>query len=261
MMGYATRTAPTKPARSMTAASSGRALRIAEAGDGWLVAEKPAGISVHNDPGTDLRALLADRVAKDPVLRRRVDFDPAWGFHAVGRLDKEADGLILCAWRPEVFAALSAQYAGRETGKTYLVLVHGCLGDGRDGLSWNWPLSAGAAGRRDPAGRPPRVDCRTEVEILEQGRDVTLIRCRPHTGRQHQIRRHAALSGHPVAGDRRYGPPRAAEDLERRFGFARIGLHARSLTFTPPGAGRPITVESAAVPPIFETLLESGAEV
>jgi len=235
---------------------AGALLRIARVGDGWLVAEKPAGVSVHNDPGGDLRALLAARAGADPALRGCVDFDPAYGFHAVGRLDKAADGLVLCAWRPAVFAALSAQYAERETGKTYLVLVHGRLVEpGRGGLHWTRPLSPGAAGRRHPAGRPPRVDCRTDVEILERGGSFTLVACRPHTGRKHQIRRHAALAGHPVAGDRRYGPPRAADDLERRFGFARIGLHARALTFAAPETGETLTVESTGVPVIFGRLL------
>ena len=232
-------------------------IRIAAVGDGWLAVEKPAGISVHNDPGGDLRSQLAARVAADPDLRRRIDFDPDYGFHAVGRLDKAADGVVLCAWRPKAFAALSAQYAQRETAKTYLVLLYGRLA-GAGAIEWTWPLSQGAGGRRDPAGRPPRVDCRTDTTILEQGRFFTLIECRPHTGRKHQIRRHAALAGHPVAGDRRYGSSQAADRLVRRCGFDRIGLHARALSFTPPGADRAVTVESGGVPASFAALLKAG---
>ena len=235
-------------------------IRITAVGDGWLAVEKPAGVSVHNDPGGDLRWRLAAQVAADANLRRRIDFDPGYGFHAVGRLDKAADGVVLCAWRPEVFAALSAQYAARQTAKTYLVLLYGRLGSDaapRTAIEWTWPLSQGAGGRRHPAGRPPRIDCRTDVTNLEQGRCFTLIECRPHTGRKHQIRRHAALAGHPVAGDRRYGPAEAADRLAARCGFDRIGLHAWALRFTPPGADRAVTVKSGGMPASFAALLKA----
>jgi len=237
-------------------------IRLVAIGDGWLVVEKPPGVSVHNEPGRDLRSQIALQVAGDHRLNRQIAFHPGYGFNAVGRLDREADGLVLLAWRPEVFAALSAQYAGRSTGKSYVVLLHGRPGGGRcaaGGLQWTRPLSQEAGGRRSPAGAPPRVECRTEVRVLESGGDFTLVECRPHTGRKHQIRRHAALAGHPVAGDRRYGSIEAADRLQRRYGFDRIGLHARRLTFRPPETDTPITVETGAVPPSFSLVLGGSA--
>ena len=49
--------------------------------------------------------------------------------------------------------------------------------------------------QRGPCGR-----------VIETFRDLSLVRVRPHTGRTHQIRVHAAHIGHPVIGDPTYGP-------------------------------------------------------
>lgn len=236
-------------------------IRILKIGAGWLVAEKPAGMSIHNDPGHDLQSsLLASLVSSDNIPRGRVDVDPAYGFHAVGRLDKEADGLVLAAWRPQVFAALSEQYAEHETGKSYFLVLYGGLETDTgqpDGLQWCWPLSKQAGGRRSPAGKPPRITCQTTVNILKNTRYFTLVQCRPQSGRKHQLRRHAALAGHPVAGDRRYGSTEAADRLKRFYGFDRIALHANSLTFTPPESSHAITVETDGIPASFATLLNA----
>ena len=44
-------------------------LEILAAGKGWLAVDKPAGISVHNDPGKDLCALSTDRLRTDADLK------------------------------------------------------------------------------------------------------------------------------------------------------------------------------------------------
>jgi 23S rRNA-/tRNA-specific pseudouridylate synthase len=46
------------------------------------------------------------------------------------------------------------------------------------------------------------------------------------SGRKHQIRRHAKLSGHAVVGDARYGSKRAADYLKKNFAFDRLALCA-----------------------------------
>jgi 23S rRNA pseudouridine955/2504/2580 synthase len=53
------------------------------------------------------------------------------------------------------------------------------------------------------------------------------------TGRTHQIRVHAQASGHPVAGDEKYGE-REFNRRMREFGLRRLFLHASSVALTLP---------------------------
>jgi 23S rRNA-/tRNA-specific pseudouridylate synthase len=91
---------------------------------------------------------------------------------------------------------------------------------------------------------------------VELGPHYSLAACRPLTGRKHQIRRHAALAGHPVVGDRRYGTTRALRFVRNR-GFTRLALHAHGLRFVPPGGDAPVLVQTADLPRELRALLDS----
>jgi len=83
-----------------------------------------------------------------------------------------------------------------------------------------------------------------------------MVEIEPLTGRKHQIRRHAKISGHPVVGDARYGSMRSVNYLRRNFAFARLALHARALTFHLPEGKDPETVETMEIPHPIQALFE-----
>jgi 23S rRNA pseudouridine955/2504/2580 synthase len=77
----------------------------------------------------------------------------------------------------------------------------------------------------------------------------SLMKIRLITGRTHQIRVQASESGHPVAGDRRYGD----EVFNRKmkvFGLKRMFLHAASLSFPHPDNDKEFMIE----PPLDDDL-------
>ncbi|MFO7715806.1 RluA family pseudouridine synthase [Desulfosarcina sp.] len=235
------------------------ALRIAlvACGTGWLVVEKPCGMSIHNDPGGDLCSLTLTAVRKGhlPAVGRNV---PA--IHAVHRIDRDTSGLVLLAGDPEKLAFFGGQFAAGTVGKHYLALVHGRLEGlhgSSDGSEWDWPLTAEAAGRNDPAGKGKRMPCTTRWRTLAHSLHYSLVACEPLTGRKHQIRRHAKLAGHPIVGDRRYGSGRALVFLRRHSDFSRLGLHAHALTLCLPGAVEPTTFMSGGLPDQMRLLLET----
>lgn len=213
-------------------------------GEGWMVVEKPAGISIHNEPGRDLITLMAPHVVADG----------GFGIHAVHRLDRETSGIILLAYRRAVFEALSREFAAGRVIKEYWAVAHGHLPLEEEGC-WDWPLNPNEGGRSDPQGRGDRVACITHFSAIRHSPHYSMLRCRPATGRRHQIRRHAALAGHPVVGDRRYGSLRACRFLESKLGFSRLGLHSAALTIRMPGQNEPRHFASAKLPKELEELL------
>jgi RluA family pseudouridine synthase len=229
---------------------------IVGCGIGWLVVEKPAGISVHNEPGRDLCSLLGARLRAQPENLPDPGFDPSFGLHAVHRLDRETSGLLLLACRRDVFESLSREFQQSRVEKEYLALVHGTIPAESEG-TWDRPLSRSAGGRNDPQGRAPHMPSLTRFRSISSGRRYTLLECRPLTGRQHQIRRHASLAGHAVLGDRRYGSPRACRYLAEHHNFTRLALHAAALTVRVPETETPRRFEARGLPEAIRALLEN----
>jgi RluA family pseudouridine synthase len=228
-------------------------------GPGWLVVEKPAGMSVHNDPHQDLCAVLSDYLLMDHALAGEFGFDATYGLHAVHRLDKETSGVILLACRREVAQHLASQFSQGQVIKHYLALVHGSVAQPRDEGLWQWPLTPKAAGRRNLQGHDPRFASQTRYRALQYSAHYTLLACQPLTGRTHQIRRHAALAGHPVVGDRRYGSQRACRYVARHDNFTRLALHCHSLRVNPPGSREFLIFESAGFPSEIQKLIDGDS--
>ena len=107
-------------------------------------------------------------------------------------------------------------------------------------------------------GKPSRTD----YVVVRRSELLTLVRCFPRTGRQHQIRVHLAALGHPILCDRLYGDPSpvtagmlagAAAGADRVI-LDRLALHAERLTITHPVTGERMTFE-APLPACLSTLL------
>jgi 23S rRNA-/tRNA-specific pseudouridylate synthase len=231
-------------------------MAVVACGPRWLVVDKPCGLSIHNDPGRDLcsLALAAVRAGRLPAMDRDVST-----LHAVHRIDRETSGIVLLASDPETLAFFGGQFAQRSVHKRYLAVIHGAIEAPLPDPAWrewNWPLTAGAAGRNDPMGKGQRMPCITRWRVLEHRPRYSLIECEPLTGRKHQIRRHAKLAGHPVVGDPRYGSARSLEYLGRHRDFHRLGLHAHALTIRLPGQATDTTFESGGLPEAMRQLLE-----
>jgi RluA family pseudouridine synthase len=230
------------------------------AGKGWLVVDKPAGMSVHNESGRDLCSLVSAFVQKETTIRGQIDFDPGFGIHPVHRIDKETSGVMLLAVNREMFRFLSNQFESRQVKKRYVAIVHGRLENpqGEDVWgTWSWALARTAGGRDNPEGSGDRQESLTKYRVLGHSAHYSMIEIELLSGRTHQIRRHAKLSGHPVVGDARYGSTRAINYLKRNRAFDRLALHARALTFRLSGGNESKTVETPTIPKQMLDLFEN----
>ena len=229
-------------------------------GKGWLVVDKPAGMTVHNEPGRDLCSLTSAFIQMETTIRRQLEMDPDFGVNPVHRLDKETSGVLLLAVTREMFRFFSRQFESHHVKKRYVAILHGRLEnpDGNDPWgTWRWALAKTAGGRHNPEGAGHLQDSQTRYRVIDHSAHYTMVEIELLSGRTHQIRRHAKLSGHPVVGDARYGSKRAVNYLKRNYAFDRLALHARALTLQLSGGKEPETVETPAIPSSMQQLFEN----
>ena len=203
-----------------------------------LVLNKRAGIVVHPVGRHQLTSLLSAlharyRDAADPA-RDRVP-------HLCHRIDKDTSGVFLVAFGEAWKADVSLQFERREVAKEYLALVHGvpAPGEGAIDAPLLYEQDAWPRVRVDPAGQASRTRWRVEERL----RDAALVRYFPETGRMHQIRVHAAHSGHPLLCDEAYGGRGPVGDAGAPV-LSRCALHAARLTLRHPGTGKTVTFEA-----------------
>jgi len=233
-----------------------------------LVVDKPAGLPVHPTARYFHHTLTA-------VLRERQPEGEKWDI--AHRLDRETSGLLVCGKRPEVTRALKDLFARPgAVQKEYLALVHGW--PERDEFHIDLPLALldhplkvkmGVVEDGKPAETRVRVEARLSRDVPWRGPELALVRCWPLTGRQHQIRVHLAAIGHPVVGDKIYGPSdryfvdfaegRLSDEARAELILDRHALHAAALTFPHPTTGERLRVEAPLPPDMAELALEDAS--
>jgi 23S rRNA-/tRNA-specific pseudouridylate synthase len=216
----------------MILANQSDTILILDCCPGWIAVDKPCGISVHNDPGKDLVSIVSARFHSDNQLVRRMNARPGSKLHPVHRLDKETSGVILMTCNEQTARQLAEQFTNHTVKKKYTALIHGVINTPLPPCGyhhWSMPLSKKAAGRRDPKGKKPWVTCETRYRVIETSVHYSLIDIDLISGRKHQIRRHAKLSGHPVTGDVRYGSKKSIDYLKNKCAYHHLGLHCRSI--------------------------------
>jgi 23S rRNA pseudouridine1911/1915/1917 synthase len=231
-----------------------------------LVVDKPPMLAVHptarHHRATVIKLLQARRPDEFFSLIHRIDRETS-GILMIGR-SLEADRAFKRYLEDRSIAAAkpgSAASQGLEVRKTYLAITWGVPRGGVIDL----PIE------RDPEN-PLRVkmrlaprgglESRTSVEVLAEIDGYALVACELLTGRQHQIRIHLSAIGHPVVGDKLYGPDermlaRAADheltDEDRaRLELPRHALHAHRYRLPHAMTGAELDLVSPLPPDLVE---------
>lgn len=215
----------------------------------WIVVNKPAGMSVHNAP-TDSGFDVIQ------ILKKQLKPGTFTDIHPVHRLDKETSGLLLIALNSKAAKELAEQFQDRSCEKTYFAVLRGALPVSENWQSWNMAISDKSEGRKNPQGlSKDRVEARTDFKVVKASPYLSLIEVKLMTGRQHQIRKHAAIVKHNILGDGRYGDPKHNERMAKIYGTDRMFLHASRLKIKTDGKEQ---VFEAPLPPDFENLFKQN---
>lgn len=239
--------------------------KIIDETDDYAVVDKPPFLLIHPTKPDGTRTLWQE-------LRGLFAFEIAAGGQVsiMNRLDRETSGLVLVAKKADVARRFGILMQRRQLKKEYLAIVWGwpvwqsktvnapLVRQGKYQQSAIWlkqtihPGGAPAqtefhverrfvpsAARARPEPVLSQAEGGAPRESVRPADRFSLIRAIPHTGRTHQIRVHLASIGHPIVGDKIYGPDEQlylrfietgwTSALERQLLLPRHALHSARL--------------------------------
>ena len=212
-----------------------------------LVVNKPADLVCHPTKGDELSSLIArmrrhlgdgavprmvnrlDRetsgvvlAAKDSATARELgrlwEASTIVAATPIGTMNPEAPSSPASQREKTVSSVTDGSWEGRKVHKEYLAIVQGHVAEeaGSIDAALGEDLTSPVAIKNcvTASGQSARTDFQTLRRFSRDGADYSLLRVTPKTGRKHQIRIHLAHVGHPVLGDKIYGPD---EQIYLRF--------------------------------------------
>ena len=172
---------------------------------------------------------------KDSLLSRLIPAFP--NAAAVHRLDLDTSGVMVVPKTKDTLSILGRTFQSRAVQKTYHALVWGAVETQAGEI--DFPLMA------DWENRPKQKVCLTNgkpsltrYEVVDYGKNCTLLRLTPVTGRSHQLRLHLKEIGHPIMGCDMYAHDEALRASPRLL------LHATSLAFLHPATNTTLSAFS-----------------
>lgn len=209
--------------------------RVIYEDENFLAIDKPAGLLTHPTASSKEDTLVDWTLKRYPEIKKVGDPDRPGIVH---RLDRDTSGIILVSRNQKYFEYLKNLFQARAIRKTYRALVYGRVMPKKGIIEKEIKVKSGTTKRTVFKGRSEKAAV-TEYKALKHFALIlpnglkshfSWLEVSPLTGRTHQIRVHLASIGHPVVGDKLYGPKKPKEvqlpNINRQM------LHAYSLEFS-----------------------------
>jgi 23S rRNA pseudouridine1911/1915/1917 synthase len=215
--------------------------------DDLIVINKPAGLVVHPGAGHREHTLVNALLHHCSILSGIGGKERPGIVH---RLDKDTSGCLVVAKNDESHRSLSIQFAERVVDKVYLALVSEKLRRSTGVIEEKIGRHRVHRQRMSVTSERGRA-ARTEYRVLRSSEQASLVECKLHSGRTHQIRVHLHHLGHPVLGDKVYAPKLTGK-------IPRQMLHAWKLGFRHPRTGEWRTFEASLPNDFAEAMRSTG---
>lgn len=193
-----------------------------------VIVDKPSGLlSVSTDKENEMTAyrMVSDYV-KEHDRRARI--------FVLHRIDRDTSGILAFAKNREFQYYMQDNWNDLITLRGYVALVEGKMerseGEIRSYLSEN---KANVVYVSDSGKGKLAI---THYKVIKSSETYSLLELEILTGRKNQIRVQLADSGHPIAGDKKYGA--------KTNPISRLALHADCFHFIHPATGKEIKIQS-----------------
>lgn len=211
-----------------------------------LIVNKPKGMVVHPSAGhysgTLVNALLYH--CKDDLSGINGVIRPG----IVHRIDMDTTGSLLVCKNDFTHNDIAEQLKVHSINRVYHAIVHGVV-KAEEGTI-DAPIGRHPIDRKKMSiNHKNGKHAVTHYKVLQRFQNYTYIECRLETGRTHQIRVHMASIGHPLLGDRVYGPAKSPANLQGQT------LHAKTIGIRHPRTGEYLEAD-APLPEYFTKLLK-----
>lgn len=199
-----------------------------------IIINKPYGIAVHGGSGINYGIIEIFRSIRPDILNLEL----------VHRLDKDTSGVLMLSKKSLILKDMHRKLRERKIYKEYLAITHGHWSKNK--ISVKFPLLKNKKLNKKnsvyvhPNGKPSQ----TNFVVKKKYINTTLVSIIPITGRTHQIRIHAAQSGHPIIFDQKYGIKKIKNCKFIKKNKIRLLLHAKKIVFKHPKLKKIINISA-----------------
>lgn len=195
-----------------------------------LLADKPAGMLSQKAKPSDVsfNEIMIDYLVNHGTISIEdfSTFKPS----VCNRLDRNTSGIITFGKTLKGVQMLSEGFREKRFQKYYLCVAGGVIREKM--LLDGFLVKDGKTNQVYVSARPIGEDAAhivTEYVPISDNGQLTFLKVKLHTGKTHQIRAHLAVSGHPLAGDFKYGDRKLNDALRKKYGIRFQLLHAYEL--------------------------------
>ena len=194
-----------------------------------MLLDKKPGLIVHPDENYHFDSLIS-RIQH--YLFEKGEYNPedesSFAPALINRIDRNTGGIVMAAKNAESLRIMNSKVKSRELEKLYLCIACGKMPKKSEVLT-------GYLQKNENQNRvyisenkqPDAKSIMTKYTVIEESKNYSLLEIELMTGRTHQIRAHLASTGHPIAGDGKYG----TNSINKKTGFPYQALYSYKLKF------------------------------